>query len=127
MNFCPDCENYLALKIRTDESSGRQLMTHLCRNCGYNADISESKGKTYIYKNDYDAQKLFILDKNIQYLSDDPTLPRVKNIPCPNLACPTKKDPDAKDNGDVVYYSINEKNMKFVYLCSHCHTTWTNA
>jgi DNA-directed RNA polymerase subunit M/transcription elongation factor TFIIS len=131
MNFCPECENYLALKIRSDDASGRQLMHHFCRNCGYTADVKASKDKQYIYKSDYDIQKLFMLDKNIQYLCDDPTLPRVNNIPCPNSNCPSKKNTEgdglAKDDGDVVYYNINEKNMKYVYLCCQCKHTWTNA
>jgi DNA-directed RNA polymerase subunit M/transcription elongation factor TFIIS len=127
MKFCPECENYLALKIRTDEASGRQVMNHFCRNCGYTEDLTESRDKKYIYKSDYDIQKLFMLDRNIQYLCDDPTLPRVRNIPCPNASCPSRKDQESSDNGDVVYYNINEKNMKYVYLCCQCKHTWTNA
>ena len=125
MKFCPECENYLALKIRTDEASGRQVMNHFCRNCGYTVALTETRDKKYIYKSDYDIQKLFMLDRNIQYLCDDPTLPRVRNIPCPNATCSSRQSEG--DTGDVVYYNINEKNMKYVYLCCKCKHTWTNA
>jgi hypothetical protein len=117
MNFCPDCENYLALKIKSDESTGRQIITHMCRNCGYTANIADGAKTPYIYKSGADSQKLFMLDKNVQYMCDDPTLPRVSNIPCPNKECATHKDGVGSVGGDVVYYCINEKNMKFVYLC----------
>lgn len=126
MNFCPECETYLILKIHSDEATGRQLMNHHCPNCGYTADIKAAKGdQQHIIKNDYDIQKFFILDKNIKYLEDDPTLPRVNNIPCPNPSCSSNQS--AADNGDVVYYSIHEKNMKYVYLCCICKHTWTNV
>jgi len=151
MNFCGTCDNYLILRIKTDEGTGRQLMEHYCRNCGHSGNVNTKENK-YIYKNDYNIQKLIIQEKNIQYLCDDPSLPRVSNIPCPNLECPTnslhlktgggnsetssiaedeigggRSSPKNNLKGDVVYYMIDETNMKYVYLCCHCKNTWTNS
>lgn len=144
MNFCGDCDNYLILRIKTDENTGKQLMEHFCRNCGYSGNVNTKENK-YIYKNDYNIQKLIIQEKNIQYLCNDPSLPRVFNIPCPNLECPTNilslktsgggtgidetTEGGAKNisKGDVVYYMIDETNMKYVYLCCNCKHTWTNS
>ena len=65
-------------------------------------------------------------------LCDDPTLPRVSTIPCPNNnineetgkpECPTKEKINPVSN-EVIYVLYDKKNLKYFYMCCHCHTTW---
>ena len=54
-----------------------------------------------------------------EYTKYDPTLPRVKNIPCPNEHC------DEDDEKEIIYIRYDDTHMKYVYLCNACDTTWT--
>ena len=78
--------------------------------------------------------------KNVinEYTHLDPTLPRVKfNMDCPNPECDSNKkaDSESKDPNDnqtkkckeIIYLRYDDKNMKFIYLCAHCDTTWLSS
>ena len=53
----------------------------------------------------------------------DPTLPRVNNILCPNDDCLTNTDPD-NNLKEIIIMRYDDKNMKYVSLCSTCDTVW---
>jgi len=63
-----------------------------------------------------------------EYTKLDPTLPRVKNIPCPNASCITKTtDGESKTvENDVIYLRYDDANLKYVYICANCNTVWKN-
>ena len=125
MNFCPDCENYLTTRIVSGSGTNKsQSLEYFCRNCGYTEEKSNTTSKC-VYKNEYDLQKIYIQDKNIKYICDDPAIPRVNNITCPNKDCISHKDDSGLGN-DVRYLKINEEDMKYLYLCCHCEYKWTN-
>ena len=53
---------------------------------------------------------------------------------CPNADCiSNKKKAESKDGEDVstdpeiIYLRYDDKNMKFIYLCAHCDTTWLSS
>lgn len=115
IKFCTSCDNYMTLKI-TDQNETQSLQ-YYCNNCGL---LDKKIDEKCINYNNYDYQKIYIQDKNIKYLADDPTIPRVNNIPCPNNDCNKKGD------NEVVYISIDDKNMKYLYMCVYCKTNWTN-
>ena len=123
MNFCPNCENYLATRIISDTSTNNQILEYYCRNCGHTQQASDSKNKC-VYKNEYDLQKIYVQEKNIKYICDDPAIPRITNIECPNRECESHKQTGLAN--DVRYLKINDVDMKFLYLCCHCLNTWTN-
>ena len=54
-----------------------------------------------------------------EFTKYDPTLPRVKNVPCPNENC--AEDPEK----EIIYIRYDDNNMKYVYLCGACDTIWT--
>ena len=56
-----------------------------------------------------------------KYTKLDPTLPRVSNILCPNADCLTNKEDVPRE---IIYIRYDDKNMKYVYLCSSCDTVW---
>ena len=117
LNFCNDCDNCMILKVNSAEA--KQTLEYHCNNCG---NVDKNITKRCLVKNDYNLQELYILDKNVKYISDDPSNPRVNNIPCPNNDCESNKTKQY----DVVYISINDDDMKFLYLCNYCKKTWTN-
>lgn len=121
MEFCEDCENILTLKFKNTESDKEKLQLY-CNNCGFNKNAMLEKN-SYILKNDYNLQKIFIEEKNIKYITQDPTIPHISNINCPNKQC-TRVD-DQINN--VAYIKINEQDMKYLYVCSYCKYQWTNS
>ena len=56
-----------------------------------------------------------------KYTKDDPTLPRINTILCPNPDCPTNKDGKERE---IIYIRYDDVNMKYVYLCYDCETVW---
>ena len=63
-----------------------------------------------------------------EYTKLDPTLPRIKNIPCPNVSCPSKNNGESKDStpvdNDIIYLRYDDNNLKYVYICANCNTVW---
>ena len=45
----------------------------------------------------------------------------VFNIKCPNENCKTNTD---GEKSEVLYIRYDENNMKYLYMCSICDTTW---
>ena len=68
---------------------------------------TSSKRQTVSHINDYTRQ--------------DPTLPHIKTIPCPNAACPSQADPNTRD---ILYVKTDAKALRFQYLCTVCNTQW---
>ena len=113
IKFCEHCDNYMILKII--EENETQSLQYYCNNCG---NINKKVEEKCINYNNYDLQKIYIQDRNIKYLADDPTIPRVNNITCPNNEC------SKVGENEVVYITIDEDNMKYLYICRDCKTSW---
>jgi DNA-directed RNA polymerase subunit M/transcription elongation factor TFIIS len=140
MNFCPDCETYLVTQISapTSGENSNKLLNYYCNNCSYKKTVDIVKEPEYkcVYQNNYNTKKIKINQKNIQYLCNDPTLPHVNNIDCPNPECSSKKEnpellpTDEKEvtlnKNDVLYIKLNESDLTFLYQCCNCKHTWTN-
>lgn len=139
MNFCPDCETYLITKISNVDNANK-ILSFICNNCSYVKKVDIFKEPEYkcVYEYNYNMKKINIDQKNIKYLSKDPTLPHVNNIPCPNTECPTNKEnPNSEilieggnnkeeNINDVLYIKLNESDLTFLYQCCNCKHTWTN-
>ena len=71
-----------------------------------------------------------IRDRNFNHVINnytklDPTLPRMKNIKCPNAECSSnKKDEEKYTYPEVIYMRYDDSNMKYAYICSHCDFVW---
>jgi DNA-directed RNA polymerase subunit M/transcription elongation factor TFIIS len=129
MNFCPDCENYLVAQIQSIESveNPNKLLMYVCKNCKYQqvVDVKEEPGRKCVYQSNYNEKIMKIYYKNLTYLQEDNTLPRVNNITCPNAECPTIKAPGSVPN-KVLYINLNESDLTYLYQCCNCKYTWTN-
>jgi DNA-directed RNA polymerase subunit M/transcription elongation factor TFIIS len=137
MKFCPDCETYLVTEILNDENTNK-ILSYKCKNCSYKQVVDISKEPEYkcVYQYNYNLNKTNLDQNTIQYLCNDPTLPHVDNIQCPNLQCIVNKQTmsseilnSEKNNinlNNVLYIMLNESDLTFLYQCCNCKHTWTN-
>jgi hypothetical protein len=56
-----------------------------------------------------------------EFTKEDPTLPHVHTIKCPNSDCTSNTSEVEKD---VIYLKYDVINMKFIYICNLCDTQW---
>jgi DNA-directed RNA polymerase subunit M/transcription elongation factor TFIIS len=108
------------LYIKINEKDTNKI-AYYCRNCAYTDDTAMEEGvcvlKTHLKKG---GQKFnHIINR---YTKLDPTLPRIYKIRCPNSACKTNVEEIA--NPEVIYLRYDDNNMKYLYLCVTCDTTW---
>jgi len=120
MKFCNICENMYYIKIDDDNSN---LLNYYCRNCG-NTDKNYTKENIIINKTNIKES-----NKELNYIINeytvlDPTLPRTNKIDCINVECPTNKTTNKSVNKEIIYIRYDEINIKYIYLCSTCHTNW---
>ena len=117
MHFCSQCSNMYYIRINEDDPN---KLIYYCRKCGNEDSLLASKNicvsRTQIKKTEQSFSH--IINK---YTKDDPTLPRINNIQCPNPNCATNKDGKERE---IIYIRYDDVNMKYVYLCSDCDTVW---
>ena len=73
-------------------------------------------------------QSILLLNIINEYTKLDPTLPRIKNMKCPNDKCPTNESEEIKGEkeipeSEIIYLRYDDINMKFIYLCAECNQT----
>jgi DNA-directed RNA polymerase subunit M/transcription elongation factor TFIIS len=118
---------YIKIKEDDDDSITDTKLIYYCRNCG-NEDENISNTNIIVsstlVKNN---EKKFhhIINK---YTKQDPTLPRITNIICPNKTCSSnlKSKAEGKTDNKIIYMRYDNKNMKYVYICENCDMIWKN-
>ena len=137
MKFCPECETYLITEILNDENTNK-ILSYKCKNCSYSQVIDIVKEPEYkcVYSHTYNLNKTNIDKNSLKFLCNDPTLPHVDNILCPNIQCITNKttinsellenDKTKNNLNNFLYIMLNESNLTFLYQCCNCNHTWTN-
>ena len=134
MHFCEKCGNMYYLKILND--SDDQLL-YYCRKCGNNSSNPVNNTNAELCVSKTHIKKTMKTYRNIinKYTKLDPTLPRLKNMKCTNIECPTgqvssngseSKNTDKKLSDEIIYLRYDNDNMKYIYLCAHCDHTWIN-
>lgn len=120
MHFCNVCQNMYY--IRVDNETGDNLI-YYCRKCG-NEDSNITDKNTCVSKTNLRQGEQTFSHIINEYTKYDPTLPRFNSILCPNADCST----NTKDTPrEIIYIRYDEINLKYVYLCSTCDTTWTTS
>jgi DNA-directed RNA polymerase subunit M/transcription elongation factor TFIIS len=109
MEFCKVCDNMLFLNMAND------MLTHRCRKCKNEEDINVEH--YVVSKTNYKRSEQKYESIVNEYTKLDVTLPRVRNIPCPNEAC------DPTDT-NIIYIRYDDTEMLFLYLCRKCGTKW---
>jgi len=126
MNFCPKCENLLLLEqgkedieIREGVKETRYFLNRICRTCQYK-EVDEKGGlvnETIVQERASEGYKILLNE----FTRQDPTLPHVKSLPCPNTACPTHTRNEGRD---VIILKYDAQNLKFLYICNVCEAQW---
>ena len=120
MHFCDVCQNMYYIRIDSEEGSN---LIYYCRKCG-NEDNNITDKNTCVSKTNLRQGEQSFSHIINEYTKYDPTLPRYNSILCPNADCST----NTKDTSrEIIYIRYDEVNLKYVYLCSTCDTTWTTA
>ena len=105
--------------IRIDDDVGNNLI-YYCRKCG-NEDSSLTENNICVSKTYIKQEEQTFTHIINEYTKHDPTLPRYNSILCPNADCTT----NTKDTPrEIIYIRYDEVNLKYMYLCSTCDTTW---
>ena len=117
-DFCTVCRYYLYLEEISDEKEEVKLR-RICRNCGYQ-DIMEGGLILEIDLKEKTSEGYKILMN--EFTKEDPTLPHVHTIQCPNGVCESNTNPNKES--DVIYLKYDVVNMKYLYICNICDTKW---
>lgn len=112
-DFCPICRYYLYL------SENEKELLRVCRNCGFQEEEKQSGLVLEIDLKEKTSEGYKILMN--EFTKDDPTLPHVNTIKCPNAGCDTNV---SGKEGDVIYLKYDPVGMKFLYICNVCNTQW---
>jgi DNA-directed RNA polymerase subunit M/transcription elongation factor TFIIS len=133
MHFCSECHNMYYLKIRDDNEEVADSLIYYCRNCGHEDETLTGES---ICVSDTQLRRSEQKFTNMvtEYTKYDPTLPRINTIKCPNQECSSNQNAPSSQKGaslaeaanhrEVIYIRYDDINMKYVYLCVHCDTTW---
>ena len=111
--FCGVCNQCFSYQMQEDK------LFRMCRKCGFQEE--EKKGallmETYIQERTSEAYKVL----TNEFTRQDPTLPHVTTIKCPNAECATNQ---GKVTKDVIYMKYDNVNMKYLYICNVCTEQW---
>ena len=116
MNFCSNCDNLCYIKLDSDEED---KLTYYCKNCKNEQMITQDN--VIVLKTNFKKKTQHFYNVINEYTKLDPTLPRSNTIPCPNEDCICNTE--NKEN-KVIYIRYDDTNLKYVYLCTYCDTTW---
>ena len=94
-------------------------LIYYCRHCGH-VDTEVGAEKTCVLRTDIDQSNSYELSVN-EFTKLDPTLPRIRTIRCPNQQCPSVEE---GVTNEVLYMRYSKADMKYLYMCAHCDTTW---
>jgi DNA-directed RNA polymerase subunit M/transcription elongation factor TFIIS len=136
MRFCPTCRYYLYLEAADEKPNPEPpklnpdgtvsmppplapTLTRVCRTCNYR---------------EVDTQGGLVLEMDLQektsegykvlmneFTTQDPTLPHIKTVKCPNDECASNKGGKERD---VIYLKYDSEHMKYLYICNVCDTQW---
>ena len=119
MRFCTNCDNMYYIAV---DSKDPNKLTYYCRHC-WNHDTSIVEEGVCILDTQLKGGEQNFSHIINPYTKMDPTLPRIYNVRCPNIECKTNHA-DAKEPAEVIYIRYDDDNMKYVYVCCDCDTTW---
>jgi DNA-directed RNA polymerase subunit M/transcription elongation factor TFIIS len=105
------------LGVENTTEDGHQFIRQ-CSNCAYQQ--LETPGLVMETTVQEKVSETFRVVLN-EFTKNDPRIPHVKNLKCPNEACPTRA---GKEPSDVMYIKYDAANLKFLYICTRCDTQW---
>jgi hypothetical protein len=109
------------MPLTQDPNSSTELngdLIRICKNCGHTE--KEKKGlvmETIVQGQSSESYKMFFNE----FTLEDPRLPHLYNLACPNTTCPSQT---GQATSDIVYVKYDIANMKYLYICTRCKTSW---
>ena len=119
MKFCEKCDNMYYVGLDANDNT---KLTYYCRNCGHVDTTLTDEGVCVMdtqMKNGQ-QQSAHLINK---FTKMDPTLPRIRNVRCPNDQCKTNET-GHKEPAEIIYIRHDDANLKYIYICSTCDTSW---
>ena len=117
MHFCAECQNMYYIKISGEDEN---KLIYYCRNCGHEDSLLTASNicvsKTQIKRGELKYNHFIN-----EYTKLDPTLPRTQMIKCPMSECESNIDESKRE---IIYIRYDDIEMKYIYLCAKCDTTW---
>ncbi|KXB08889.1 hypothetical protein AKJ59_00335 [candidate division MSBL1 archaeon SCGC-AAA385M02] len=127
MHFCSKCDNMYYIRINENDNN---KLVYYCRNCG-NVDNELSMTNLCVSKTKIRQNKQIYSHMINEYTKNDVTLPRTKTIKCPNQDCKSNKKKENENENEaqqeVIYLRYDDINMKYIYMCVNCNTTWKTS
>jgi len=117
MKFCIKCDNMYYIGVNVDDPN---KLTYYCRNCRHKDETITEEGVCVLNTQFKKGEQKFNHVIN-QYTKLDPTLPRIYNLKCPNPECKNTKEDKTTE---VIYVRYDDSNLKYLYICTECDTTW---
>ncbi len=117
MHFCSNCENMFYIRLDNDDN---HKLIYYCRKCG-NEDTTITSENMCVSKEQIRRGEQRFSNMINEYTKLDPTLPRISSIRCPNAECESNADESLRE---VIYLRYDDTNMKYIYLCACCNTSW---
>uniref|UniRef100_A0A6C0B6U1 DNA-directed RNA polymerase M/15kDa subunit domain-containing protein n=1 Tax=viral metagenome TaxID=1070528 RepID=A0A6C0B6U1_9ZZZZ len=122
MKFCDKCDNMYYIGISADDPN---QLTYYCRFCGNKDKTITEEGVCVLNTQFKKTEQKFNHIINA-YTKVDPTLPRIYNVKCPNVECKTNHE-EHKNPAEVIYIRYDDDNLKYLYICVECDTTWKSG
>ena len=107
----------------TISEADSNLLSYYCRNCGHKDESIAEEGACVLNTQLKTSQNKFNHIIN-EYTKLDPTLPRIYNIPCPNVACKSHSNEKEPTKSEVIYMRYDDQNLKYLYICVSCDAVW---
>lgn len=127
MKFCSECDNMYYIKINGEDENS---LIYYCRFCGHE-DTEPAETGVVVLRTDYKKSEQQFSHMINRYIKHDNTLPRITNMKCPNESCGKKESASASasasasvEDSSVIYLRYDDDNMKYLYICENCNTTW---
>jgi DNA-directed RNA polymerase subunit M/transcription elongation factor TFIIS len=119
MKFCSECDNMYYICANANDTNKIQ---YYCRKCG-NVDTTITQETLCVLDTQLKTGSQTFNHIINKYTKLDPTLPRIYNVKCPNAECATNEAAHKKP-AEVIYMRYDDTNMKYLYICTECNTTW---
>jgi len=124
MKFCSVCNNLLYMSINPDKTN---QIINKCHVCDHVEDLAEDESVCVLNTHIKQNEQKFNLMIN-EYTKEDPTIPHIYSLRCPNSGCKTNVEPIGPDGQptqtDVMYIRYDDQNLKYLYMCVACDTVW---
>ena len=121
MEFCSHCENKMNIKwnnVENEDGKIKKILIYYCVTCGFNKQYDKDTIiNPKLYHQNYEIDKSFITFNN-EYLCKDPTLQKVPQDS--DIKCPSCED----EKKNIIYYIYDIDNMKYLYICCNCKSSW---